>query len=115
MIGELIIEGESVFTEWFSRGADNAYFFCEVVTNTDADVDVDVYHKNVEDSGDGGTAKESFTTLTGVTIGEKESLGLKELVRFKVTVTNNNPGGGNLARARVRFLSPIWFNKGPAP
>jgi len=113
MIGDLMTQGEVVFTEWFSREADNAYFFCEVVTFANlAEVAIDIYHKNAEEAGD-GTNKESFTTITSATIGEKESLGLKELVRFRITISNG--GGGGVSTARVRFLSPIWFNKGPAP
>ena len=71
---------------------------------------VEVFTKNKEDTSDGTNADSGATTkitLTTATRGTTEwgpslSPALKELVRYKYTVTTN--------WVLFRMLTPVWFN-----
>jgi len=53
-IGELLMSGADLLTPWISREADNAIFQYELIqTSNDATINVKVWTKNTEDTGDG--------------------------------------------------------------
>jgi hypothetical protein len=114
IIGDFLISGDAGYTEWFHRGGSYAYFLAQIILISTADVTIDIYHKNAEESGP-GTFKESFSAGAYTTVGIKEKLssGLRELVRLKFTVTVTG-GGQGPAWTRIRMLPPVFFDKAPA-
>lgn len=82
------------FTNWMPRGGDNAVFTFETIDATNVTVSIDVYHKDLEEEGP-GTSAGSINTAIG-TSRFKEGLrsGLKELVRYRVSCTVVDGGGG---------------------
>jgi hypothetical protein len=108
-IGELLLTSgtNSVLTPWFGRQADNARFTYETVyTIGSPTFTVEVFHKNKEDLGPGS----SWGTLSWTTYGNFKAAtaaGLKEMVRFKLTVSVSSGTGGVL----YRFVEPTWFDQ----
>jgi hypothetical protein len=100
-----------VFGVWIPRQGDNGRFSVEVVANYGAILTVEVFHKNLEAVGD-GTAYSPSTTMTFDATGRQtgEWLGLKELLRFKVSLARS-PDLPDSKRGWVmfRFLQPVWF------
>lgn len=98
-------------TGWFPKGADNASFIYEIIhkpsTGTTA-FTVTGYTKNREDAGSEGTSF-SFSSL-GSDFYQATPTNLKQLVRFKITLT---PGTGVTGPEGVcyRFLPPTWYDK----
>ncbi len=108
-IGDLLLTSgaDSVLTPWFDRQADNARFTYETIYSIGSPTfTVEVYHKNKEDLGPGA----SWGTLTWSTVGDFKAAtaaGLKELVRFKLSVSVSSGTGGVL----YRFLETTWFDQ----
>ena len=130
-LGETLLAGTSLFTEWLDREADNAIFTYEAIyVFGSAVLDVEVYTKNSEDTGPGT----KITAITKTTSGRFTKLkitgnNLKEMLRFKIVVTGDPIGGQLLAPtpctdaeeldisilavsyAVYRFLETTWFDK----
>jgi hypothetical protein len=103
-------ENRDRFTPWFPRGADNAIFMFEEIycDMGDGDYTINVYHKSAEDPGSSpGSPTTTATSLTGTGFTRIQAVGLKELVRFKISVVKqeDNPGSSLV----FRFLSPVWY------
>ena len=121
-IGTLLMTLESgaksYYTPWFPKGADNAHFTYEVIqkflaTGGSPGFTVTGYTKNREDAGSEGDGADSFTfTQIGSTsFYEAPATDLKQLVRFKITIT---PGTDVTVYAQgvvYRFLPPTWYDK----
>ncbi len=101
----------SYYTPWFQRGADNAVFTYEIIQAlaSGGSFAVVVLHKNREDQGAEGAAVSGATFSQIGTSGffEAKAVGLKELVRFKITVTPAGVSDGVV----YRFLSATWYSK----
>jgi hypothetical protein len=102
------------YTPWLPKGADNAVFIYELVqkslTGSPASTfTVTGYTKNREDAGSEGTSF-SFSNMSGSDFWKTEPTNLKQLVRFKITLT---PGTGVTGPDGVcyRFLPPTWYDK----
>ena len=108
-IGELLLTSgsNSTLTPWFSRQADNARFTYETIYSIGSPTfTVEVLHKNKEDLGPGT----SWGTLSWTTIGAFKAAtaaGLKEMVRFRLSVSV----GSGTAGVLYRFLEPTWFDQ----
>lgn len=104
------------YTPWFPKGADNAIFLLEIIhkslTGSPASTFVvEVFTKNLEDSGSQGSATAPFTfTSLGSDFLKVKATDLKQLVRFKITLTL---GTGVTVPDGVcyRFLPPTWYDK----
>lgn len=98
---------QTYFTPWFPKGADNGVFTLEKVQEIpSAALGVKVFTKNREDEGSSpGTEVGTFGSLSGA-FHEVACTGLKELVRFKLTVTASQAGQGVI----FRFLPPTWYD-----
>lgn len=98
----------SVYGPWFPKRGDSAVFTMEVVQVNSCKLTVDVFTKNSEDTGDGAAAGGSAITRStvGRTSGERTSL--KELVRYKFTVTGQTPATTDWVL--LRMVQPAWFN-----
>jgi hypothetical protein len=100
-----------VYSPWFPRGGDNARFTLEIVAvgNVSGSValQVDIYHKNSEDTGDGGVHTSNLfsglTSAAGRSTQEVEAL--KELVRYRYVVKD-----GSSDWVLFRMLPPVWFD-----
>jgi hypothetical protein len=75
-------------------------------------VEVEVFHKNSEDIGVGssaGTISGSIGTVRGTTNStflEETISSLKELVRYRIILSEGSAGDGVV----YRFHQPSWFN-----
>lgn len=108
--------GKAVYTDWGPRGDDNARFYVEVLDgdSDSRELNVAVYHKDREVTGDGSSAGSQAITVSAGK-GYVEVTGLYELVRLRFSITS--PSAGNWLRFRV--LGVVWFDTGtfspPAP
>jgi hypothetical protein len=104
---------KSYDTGWFQKGADNAVFTYEIIHqnlgSSPGAFTVTGYTKNREDAGSEGTSFSSFTQLGSTGFYEKVVTNLKQLVRFKITLT---PGSSPAGPEGVcyRFLPPTWYD-----
>ena len=106
---------KSVLLPWMPTAADNAFLAYEVATSffeSGGSLAVVAYTKNRSDPGSEGTAFSSFAQIGSTGIYEKKCENLKELLRFKITVT---PGSGTsepavTQGAFMRFLPPNWYD-----
>ena len=103
--------GATVFSPWFERQGDFLRATADLAQlGSGAQLVVEVFTKNKEDTSDGTNADSGATTkitLTTATRGTTDwgpslSPALKELVRYKYTVTTN--------WVLFRMLTPVWFN-----
>lgn len=106
---------KSYYTPWFPKGADNALFTCEIVHQhfgAGGGVSMTVHTKNREDGGNEGSPASivAFAPIAATGFQEAACTNLKQLVRFKITVT---PGTGSSDPQGVcyRFLPPTWYDK----
>lgn len=107
----LIVDSETdtvLFTDWMPRQGDHAVFTTELITAIGADFAVEVYHKNSEDSGPGAAVGSLVAATTTLGLHEKQFSGLKELVRYRITVSAT---AGNMGGVIYRFLQVTWFDK----
>jgi hypothetical protein len=108
----LIAKGDgndySVFSPWMPRGGDNLTATLEVIERDSATLTVRVFTKNSEDVGAGSDADVSKTISGGAAGRSDETWSgvLKELVRYKFTVSSETAGQWIL----FRMLSPVWFD-----
>jgi len=87
----------------FSRRGDSALFSAYVQQVSEApSLAIDVEHKNVEDTA--WTTAGSFSAITTAGIATKDLSGLKEQIRYKMTITAGTP------TAAVHFYidRPSW-------
>ena len=109
-------EARVYYTPWFPKGADNAVFLLKIIhkslTGSPASTFVvEVFTKNLEDAGSQGSATAPFTfSSLGSDFLKTQATDLKQLVRFKITLT---PGTGVTGPDGVcyRFLPPTWYDK----
>jgi len=104
VVGETLMKlsGSDYFSPQFNRGGNAAIFSCECLQITASGFDIDVEHKNSEDTSWGLAGSFSTITMPGVTF--EPISALKEQIRFKYTVTGSN------AYDAVCFnmLAPSW-------
>jgi len=103
LIGTLLMKHASAYySPTFGRGGLAAVFSCEVLLGTTFTLDIDIEHKNAEDTT--FTLLGSFTQFAAAGVDIKNLTGIKEQVRFKYTV------GGATASSFVHFnmLAPAW-------
>jgi hypothetical protein len=115
-IGELILappSGTRVYvTPWLPRQADNAYVTYELFNLIGSPtVTVAVYHKDRDEQGSaldaGHKLSGTFSAVTGTNFWTQKFSGLRELLRFQITVQANSAA---LEGAYYRFLQPTWFD-----
>jgi len=109
----LIHNGTEVFSPWIERKGDYLRATLDVVHgNTGTALEVRLYSKNKDDSGDGSEVDASTyvsTAATGrITVewGSDTGTGLKELVRYWFSC-GGSPGATWIV---FRMLSPVWFD-----
>lgn len=112
MIGTFIAAGgedRTYYSPWFPRGTDNALFAYELI-HDDLSGDpfqVAIEHKDSEDPGSApGSPSGSFGQLGATDIYQANVTGLKEMIRFVVTVPEFGNAGESVC---FRFLSPTWY------
>ncbi|MBK8977628.1 MAG: hypothetical protein IPM29_17095 [Planctomycetes bacterium] len=109
----------SVYSPWFPRSGDYLTVTLEVTAVDGAEIKVEVFTKNREDSGDGDNAQTGTLNITRSTIGiqsetwrsgpgsgSSTNATLDELVRYKFTITTTTPGKW----IAFRMLPPVWFD-----
>jgi hypothetical protein len=106
IIGTMLMKmnGLACYSPTFGRGGNAAVFTCEVldISGSSPTLDIDVEHKNVEDTA--WTSLVAFSQITSVGLKTAEDTGVKEQLRFKY------PVGGTPATNAVYFnmLAPVW-------
>jgi hypothetical protein len=101
-------EEVSVFTDWIPRGGDRAVFTAELVTVIDAELTVEVFHKNGEETGPGTSAGTVVSSTSTLGLHPAEIGSLKEMVRYKITVAGTNASA--LGAILYRLHPPTWFD-----
>ena len=119
IIGTFVVAANGVdrtyYTPWFPRGADNALFAYELFYDdlSGDPFSVEIEHKDAEDAGSApGSPSGSFAQLGSTDIYQADATGLKELVRFAVTVPQYGSAGESVS---FRFLSPTWYSTAKVP
>ena len=106
---------EEYYTPWFPKGADNAVFTYEIIRQnfgSGGSIQVDVFTKNREDIGSNGTSKGTISTnFAGTTFYEHTVTDLRELVRFKITLTPGSSKPTGQEGVVYRILPPTWYDK----
>jgi len=113
--GSVPSTGIKVYSPWFARQADSARVTLEVVQINGATIVVEVFTKNTEDDGDGLNADSAGapTKITANVVGRTTTewlwagtISLKEMVRYRYTITGNEVSDWVL----FRMVSPAWFD-----
>ena len=127
MPGRKYFQSEAVYSDWFPRGGDDAFFRAERIDKSGElmDLIIEFYTKNTEDTGDGKpvviTNPIKITLLGGTTDPAIEEVlirsvdgtsggnpkGFHELVRLKITTDQGVAGDWMLAR----IFPPIFFDR----
>jgi hypothetical protein len=106
IVGMILMKmaGLPYYSPTFARGGLAAVFSCQVfqVSGTSPTLDIDVEHKNIEDTS--FVSAGTFTQFTAAGVDIKSLGSIKEQVRFKYVV------GGTETYAAVHFnmLAPAW-------
>ncbi len=115
-IGQLLVVEEGgqivVFSPWFLKGADNAIFTYEEIQMIGSPTFlVEVFHRKQEETGNGSAATgEGSGWLTAGSFMHRRYNNLKELVRFRFTLTSSNSGEA-FESMLYRMLQATWFDK----
>ena len=123
--GRRFRNGESIYSEWFQRGGDNAIFRAETINAEVADsttitVTFKLYTKNRDEAGDGSVVKDSGNSDYQLQIADDDSTiqqviavstttagqGFEELVRVKASVSATDDGNWLLGR----LFPPVWYD-----
>ena len=103
VIGITLVKNASAYySPTFARGGLAAVFSCEALLGTSFTLDIDVEHKNAEDTA--FTTLGSFAQFSTADLKTLSATAIKEQVRFKYVV------GGSQAYSSVHFnmLAPAW-------
>jgi len=99
-----------LFGIWIPRKGDNVRFTVEVVQNYFTTLNVELYQKNYDETGNGAATSVSvdFDNTTGRAV--MELLGSKELLRVKLTMAAaEGITDSEVGTVLLRFLQPVWF------
>ena len=105
-----------VWTPWVPRQGDAMTSTAELIafSGEDANLTFDVYHKNSEDTGNGAAATTTGANAFGTPIGSIpattnfRTTGLKEIVRYRITLQYTGETSGAVVYAHFRLLNPSW-------
>jgi hypothetical protein len=110
LIGQSVVGDDNLpaavyYSPWFSRGSDAATFFLQLLhVSTNGQVIVTIEHKNLADPDSAASTAATFSTASAVGTFDKAASGLKELIRFKYSVSATSGS----AWLHLRALPPIW-------
>ncbi|MBK8099554.1 MAG: hypothetical protein IPK26_20790 [Planctomycetes bacterium] len=101
-----------VRSPWFPRGADNAVFTYEEIETVGApSFGVSVFHRSVDDTGNGVAATgegSGWSAVSGSNFKYRRYNGLKEMVRFEFELSGETE---TMDAVLYRMLAPTWFDK----
>jgi len=106
---QYLLEGATVYGPWVARGGDNLLFTADLVSLSDGKLEVRVYHKALEDEGDGVSVG---PTLVATAVGQSARItkGLKDLVRYQYKSVSTAGSPTDIDRVLFRMLTPVWFD-----
>jgi len=108
IVGQSVLgstDGYDYFGPWMSREADSATFVAEVLFDSGSfSLDIVVQHKNTEDIDTAAATAASFSSISTRSTSSVLGTGLKELVRYKYTVT----GSAATCWVHLRMNPPLW-------
>lgn len=117
MLGTTIYTDCDTLTDWSPRQGDNVIVFAEEidisVANNTISLTIQLYHKNLDEVGDGVGVGSPITLDGGVSKFKYTQVqGLKELVRFRLTAIGNSGGdeGYVFGWVHFRILDPTWYD-----
>ena len=119
--GRLFFKDDEVYTDWFPRGGDGIIVRAEAIdnNNTSMDLKIEPYTKNDDTTGVGTKIDAASGTwdlaLDGNQRGKIQevikvstaSVGMKEMVRFRLSVINASAAGDWIS---IRLFPPIFFD-----
>ena len=99
--------GNHFFGPWVSRAADNITYMVAIEQISGATLTVELWEKNLEDSGNGAQHTDATTGALSATGETSEDVaGVEELVRYRYTIKANEPS--TLGWVLFRMLPPVW-------
>lgn len=111
IIGHTLMHGsglsEVYYSPWFPRRGDAANFIVDVIASYRTEVTVDVQSKNSESTDASLPSFASFGGTSATRYGGSAD-ELLELVRYKITVEDDNPTSASAGFAHLRMLEPSW-------
>lgn len=122
--GQLLVAGDnavavSSLTQWMSRQADNVWLTWETwgVVGSPT-LDVEMLQKNSDspsrDGGTGTTLSPTSTTVGNTTFYTVRVSALKEMLRFRVSITYTGGAGVSPEMMFLRFHEPTWYDTAAA-
>lgn len=121
--GRIFFKDDEVFTDWASRNGDGLVLRAEAIdtNNNSMDLKIEPYTKNAEDTGvgtkidSGGSSWDLTVDGAANKLGKIQeiikvstaSIGMKELVRFRISVVNATNASDWLS---MRLFPPIFFD-----
>jgi len=97
------LAGTAYYSPQFNRGGNAATFYCDVLQlGSSPTLDIDVEHKNSEDTS--WTTLASFTSITTTGVKNVDGSAIMEQLRFKYTVT----GAQVYSSVHFNMLAPTW-------
>lgn len=110
----LLFDGMTVYSPWFPRQADRLRVFAECIAVNGGNLQIDLYTKNEEETGDGApvnTAVSIQLSAPGIspaaewkTVAGQE--GVQQLLRFRYVAGGVNANSWTL----FRLLPAVWFD-----
>lgn len=110
----VLFKDMDLFSPWFPRQADMLRVTAECIAALGAELTIELYTKNSEDTGNGNPVDEAVTIVLN-TLGQRETVewktvvsqeGVQQLLRFRYSVTGNEDYEWIL----FRLLPAVWFD-----
>lgn len=105
IIGQSVASTQTIYSPWFDRVSSEASFYLDIIAvMSGVRLDVYIQHKKRTEADSAASAIASFTQITTTGVKEKSASNLRELVRFKFTVSD----AGSKAWIHFRVMTTIW-------
>ena len=106
---QYLFSGDQVLSPWLERAGNYTRFSVDLVRNSDARIEVRMYHKNRNEIGP-GTPVGPTVLLSTVGRGGRTASNLKELVRYHCKCTSIGGSPEDYDYVLFRMLDPTWWD-----
>ena len=105
IIGQSLASTQTVYSPWVDRMSSEARFYLDIIAvMSGVRLDVVIQHKKRTEADSAASTIATCTQITTTGIKEVSASSLRELVRFKFTVTD----AGSMAWIHFRVMPTIW-------
>lgn len=103
---QYLFQGNNVYSPWMPRQGDGIRITVDLVKNNATNLIVDLFEKDASATGDGAANGDAPITANSVARFTGEFSPVKELVRYKFSVT-----GSAGQSVLFRMLAPVWWDE----